>query len=87
MEMAKRPFPHYRKGASFKLSDDALDNYGEEYRDTVFIVNGVFTHAVPVSKMADDPTGHPGFDECAGSALYEADGLNFALYEWEMEAC
>jgi hypothetical protein len=75
----------YRIGDRFKLSDDALENYGEKYRDQVFTVRGVFDHYVSPAFMARDPTGHPGFDANGGSPLYEADDAPGALYEWEME--
>ncbi len=29
---------------------------------------------------------HPGFDASAGCALYDADGLTFSVYEWEVKA-
>ena len=72
----------YRIGDTFKLSNDALDNYGEQYRDKVFTVKGVYDH-YNKSPWGSDPTGHPGFDESAGSALYGSE-LNFDVYEWEM---
>ena len=76
----------YRVGSKFKLTSDAIDNYGNEYADKVFTVRAVYTHYVPVARMANDPTGHPGFDPSGGSPLYGSDELNFDLYEWEMEA-
>jgi hypothetical protein len=72
-------------GDKFQLSAEALENYGQKYAGKVFVVRQWFDHYVPSSRMAQDTHGHPGFDACAGSALYEADGLNFALYEREME--
>jgi hypothetical protein len=78
----------FKVGSKFKLSADALDNYGSEYAGKVFTVRQWFDHHVKVSVHLpeNDPHGHPGFDEGAGSALYEAEELRFALYEWEMEA-
>ena len=73
----------YRIGQTFKMSDDALCNYGEKYRDQVFTVRARYTHYVSAANMASDPTGHPGFDESADSPLYGSE-LNFDLYEWEM---
>lgn len=75
----------YKVGSRFRLSADALDNYGRRYAGKIYKVRSVFDHWVPVEHMQRDRTGHHGFDESAGSCLYEADGLNFALYEWEME--
>lgn len=82
--MASAARARYKVGQSFELSGEALDNYGEEYRGRVFKVSGVFDHYAPPSTMASDATGHPGFDESAGSCLYEADDLPFAVYDWEM---
>jgi hypothetical protein len=69
------------------MSESALENYGEQYRDRTFTVRARYTHSCSVGAMASDPTGHPGFDEGAGSPLYGSE-LNFDLYEWEMvSAC
>ncbi len=73
----------FRIGDKFKMSNEALDNYGEEYRDVVFTVGDRYDHYVPVAKMQSDPTGHPGFDPNGGGYLYGSE-LNFDLYEWEM---
>jgi hypothetical protein len=75
---------NYAEGDEFRLSEDALENYGEEYRDGVFTVDAVYDHYVPSSSMGNDRTGSPGFDESAGTALYGSE-LNFDVYEWEME--
>lgn len=87
----------YKIGDTFKLSDDALDNYGEQYRDHVFRVTSVSTfycsakhHFAPGHPQ--NCAGHPGFDN-VGSALYEFenvshadDRLQCAIYDWEMES-
>lgn len=63
-------------GDTFKLTNDALDNYGEEYRDRVFTV----------SHVAKSKSDHPGYDESAnGMALYDAEGFNNSVYEYEVE--
>jgi hypothetical protein len=74
----------YRIGDKFKLSRDALDNYGAQYKGRSFTVSGVFTHYCKPENCQRDPTGHPGFDPAGGSPLYETDDLQFALYAWEM---
>jgi hypothetical protein len=74
---------NYKVGSKFRLSADALENYGQQYAGQVFTVRQWFDHHAPIT--AKDPHGHPGFDGGTGSCLYEADGLNFALYESEME--
>lgn len=72
----------YKVGDTFVLSPDALENYGEQYADKVYKVRQWFSHYAPPG--SNDPHGHPGYDEGAGGRMYEADGLNFALYDWEM---
>lgn len=63
-------------GDKFILSDIALENYGEEYRDIEFTVSYVATNIEE----------HQGYDESMdGIALYEADELNYAVYEYEIE--
>jgi len=73
----------YHVGNKFKLSKDAIDNYGEQYAGQVFTIRARYDHYVPVDRMQDDPTGHPGFDRSGGRFLYGSE-LNFDLYEWEM---
>jgi hypothetical protein len=75
----------YKVGAKFKLTEDAVENYGEQYRDKVFSVSKWFDHYTPIHYAAD-AHGHPGFDTSAGSPLYEANDLHFALYEQEMRS-
>lgn len=69
-------------GDAFKLTDSALEIYGEEYRDRVFTVNHVAT-------SKDD---HPGYDESVNSpdtdekmALYDAEDFDNSVYEYEVE--
>lgn len=81
--------PRFRKGDKFKLTADALENYGQKYADRTFVVFAVSTAGMPAEEFyaKGRPDGfHPGFDESAGCALYDADGLNFSLYEWEIES-
>lgn len=74
-----------KTGDKFKLTDDAIDNYGERYRDRVFKVSHVATRYVP-SNVTPYPDGaHPGFCRESGRALYDADGLNFSVYDWEIK--
>ena len=78
----------YSIGSRFKLSLDALENYGCQYQDKVFTVSHWSDHyAKPGLCCGDnpiDPHGHPGFDESAGSPIYDAHELSFSVYEWEM---
>lgn len=70
----------YEQGDEFKLTENALANYGEKHRDKIFTISEWFDHC------GTDEHGHPGFDECAGSAIYDIEELEFSLYEWEMIA-
>ena len=74
---------NYRVGSKFKMSPDALENYGAQYDGKTFTVRAVYTHKCSVANMQNDRTGHPGFDSGASSPLYGSE-LNFDLYEWEM---
>jgi len=74
---------NYKIGDKFTLSPDAVENYGSKYAGKVFTVDAVYDH-YNHSPWGNDPTGSPGFDASAGSALYGSE-LNFDLYEWEME--
>ena len=76
---------NYKVGNKFKLSSDALENYGVQYADKVFTVKAWYDHYVPTSNpnWQSDTHGSPGFDESAGSALYGSE-LPFDVYEWEM---
>jgi hypothetical protein len=76
-----------RKGDKFRLTADALDNYGPKYADRTFTVSHVSTAYMPAAEFyaKGRPDGfHPGFDESAGCALYDADELTFSVYEWEV---
>lgn len=58
------------------MTEDALQNYGEEYRDKVFTI----IHA------ADNKNDHPGYDDGVyPMGLYDLDGLEYSLYDWELE--
>ena len=69
---------NYQAGSKFKLTDDAVENYGAKYAGRVFVIREWFNH------VGNDAHGHQGFDSSAGSAIYESDGMPFAVYEWEM---
>ena len=72
----------YNVGDKFRMSPDALENYGAQYEGKTFTVAYWCDHyAKPGS---GDVHGHPGFDSAAGTAIYGS-ALNFDLYEWEME--
>jgi hypothetical protein len=80
----------YRVGSDVVLSEDALENYGEKYRDKVFKVKHVATKYMPAARFFAEgqPSGyHPGYDDAGepGRALYDLEGLNFSVYDWEVQ--
>lgn len=88
-KIAKR----FRVGDRVKMSPDALENYGEDYRDYVFTVVHVATKYMPSQEFfaKGAPQGyHPGFDPEGGSAIYDLNfdngqSLPHSLYDWELE--
>jgi hypothetical protein len=65
-----------QSGEQFKLNEDALQNYGEKYRDIIFTVKFVST-----SKK-----DHPGYDNSMkGMPLYDANGFPGSVYQYEIE--
>jgi len=78
----------FPKGSRVKMTDDALENYGEEYRDRAFTITHISTKYMPASEFfaKGQPAGyHPGYDESvAPQALYDFEELQFSLYQWEV---
>lgn len=84
-----------QKGDRFKLNEEALDNYGESYRNKIFEVEQWFDRRAPIfsSKTGGIPRhSHPGYDEEAfPQRLYEfkdletGEDIGFAVYDWEIE--
>lgn len=82
-------------GDTFKLTDDALDNYGEQWRDVVFRVTSWANKYTPANVYFANPLAyphsHPGYDGCNGERLYDAEALdtdlvwNNSVYDWEIE--
>lgn len=77
-------------GNKVKMTKDALDNYGEEYRDKTFTIEHVSTRYMPANEFfsSGKPSGfHPGYDEAAkGRPLYDLEELEFSLYWWEVKS-
>lgn len=66
---------HMKVGDKFIFTDEAIANYGEEFKGKTFTVEHVAT-----SKKE-----HIGYDKSAkGMALYDAEELQFSLYEYEV---
>ena len=68
-------------GERVRMTDDALENYGEKYRGKIFTV----------SHIAKNREEHSGYDEGVGKqALYDLklNGKDFgsSLYDWELES-
>ena len=83
-------------GNIFKLTDDAIENYGEQWRDIVFTVTSWTNHYVPAKEFYANPLthvhGHPGYDSSMGKQrLYDAVPINSDLefncsvYDFEIE--
>lgn len=79
----------HKKGDKVKMTNEALENYGEKYRDVELTVSHVATRYMPASDFyaKGRPDGyHPGFDESVkGQRLYDFEELNFSLYDWELQ--
>ena len=78
----------FRVGSLVVMSDDALENYGQQHRGKVFKVESVSTKYMPSGEFfaKGKPAGyHPGFDPEAGCALYDLEGFGSSLYDWELE--
>ncbi len=75
-------------GEKVKMSDNALENYGQEYKDKEFAITHKANKYMPAEKFfaMGKPEGyHPGYDEgVKGQFLYDLQGLNFSLYDWEL---
>jgi hypothetical protein len=78
----------------FIMTDEALENYGEQYRGVRLIPTHIATMYMPAKQFfaQGKPKGyHPGYDEgMKGSPLYDlkrkdtGEELNFSLYGWEL---
>jgi len=75
-------------GDKCEMTKDAIDNYGIEYLGVIFTVEAVATKYMPAKDFFSKgmPEGfHPGYDEAAGGdPLYDLEGLDFSLYDWEV---
>lgn len=66
----------YHIGDRVKLSEAGRENdCYTQFRDRTLIVTAI----------SRNRREHPGFDEAAGSALYDFEDCPCSLYEWEME--
>ena len=72
----------YRAGSRVTMSEDALENYGEEWRGVPLLVESAATSVKQ----------HRGYDEGVyPCALYDlrredtGEDLQFSMYDWELE--
>lgn len=68
----------YQVGSKVIMTPDAVEHYGNKWKNKVFTV----IHVAVNTKQ------HPGFDDCAGCALYDLEhkGTNYgnSLYDYEL---
>jgi hypothetical protein len=81
---ATPPEPEFQIGEHFRILDaDTGENLDRDFSaDTVYTVKQWYNHRGPLS--ADDPHGHPDFDQESMNCIYCADGLPGLIREWEM---
>ena len=82
-------------GNKFKLTEDAIKNYGDQWRDIVFRVTSWANKYTPANVYFANPSAyphsHPGYDSDVGGRLYDAEPLdtdlewNCSVYDWEVE--
>lgn len=84
-----------KKNTRVLMTDEAIENYGEEWREVVLVITHAANKYMPASQFfaQGKPEGyHPGYDEgVSPMGLYDlkrADNgqeLGFSLYDWEIE--
>lgn len=76
------------------MTEDALENYGEQWRDVDLQITHKADRYMPASEFfaKGKPKGfHPGYDDSAGCSLYDlkikttGESLDFSLYAWEVQ--
>lgn len=75
-------------GSKVRMTEDAIENYGEEYRNRILIVESISWKYMPAKEFfaKNKPDGyHPGYDEGAGGKLYDFENFNSSLYSWEIK--
>lgn len=79
----------YRVGKQLVMTEEALENYGEQYRDVPLTVSHVAYGYMPAEEFyrLGKPEGyHPGYDGVGNGPLYDFEELQFSLYSWEVKA-
>lgn len=76
------------------MSEDAIENYGEQWRGVALEVTHIAGAYMPAKEFfaLGEPQGyHPGFDSAAGCPLYDlrvvetGEELPFSLYSFEVQ--
>jgi hypothetical protein len=85
----------FRKGNIVVMTEEALDNYGEKFRDVELLVTACSNKYMPSKEFfaSGKPEGyHPGYDEgVSPMGLYDlkiketGEELPFSLYDWELK--
>jgi hypothetical protein len=83
-----------RKNTRVIMSMDAIENYGEEWRNVVLVITHRATQYMPAAEFfrRGQPEGyHPGYDEgISPEPLFDlkradtGEELGFSLYKWEL---
>ncbi len=73
---AKVPEPEFQIGDRFRIQEPGISP------DTIYTVEQWFNHRAPLS--ADDPHGHPDFDQESMNCIYTTNGLPTLINEWDM---
>ena len=78
----------FKIGQKVTMTEDALENYGEKYRDRILTITHSAHSYMPADEFYEQnkPIGyHPGYDDSVkGQGLYDFEGLEFSLYDWEL---
>lgn len=81
-------------GSKVTMTEDALDNYGEQWRDVELEITHRANKYMPAAEFfaKGKPEGfHPGYDDATGDPLYDlrvvesGEPLSFSLYVWELQ--
>lgn len=79
----------FKIGQTVRMSGDAIDNYGTDYANKPLKIISKSNKYMPAEQFyaQNMPKGyHPGYDEgMKGQYLYDFEGLDFSLYDWELE--
>jgi len=80
----------FRKGQKVIMTENALENYGERYRDVIFKIESCAHSYMPAKEFYESgmPEGyHPGYDDSIkGQGLYDLVNFNFSLYDYELKS-